>query len=94
MQINLYKWELKQAIADYCKKKHGMFFDAKNISYLEHKYLDVQTVYKKYKNGKVVKNKHGVPKIDWENSPTITSSVIFSEGSSITLFLGGLEEEI
>lgn len=87
MQVELYDWEVKEAIADYMKKEYGMDFNTDHIDQAEIEYLEVEKVYKKHKNGKIVKNAYGNPEVDWENSPTHSQLAQFGEGSKIILYV-------
>ena len=93
MIVKLYDWEIKQAIAEYIKRDYGMDFDTENIESSVLKYYEVEKVYKKHKNGRLIKDKHGFPKVDWENSPRVTKHADFDEGSSVTFWLLNLEGE-
>ena len=82
MQVELYDWEAKEAIADYMKKEYGMDFNTDHIDQAEIEYLEVKKVYKKHKNGKIVKNAKEIQRY-LENSPTHSQLAVFGEGSKI-----------
>jgi hypothetical protein len=92
MIIKLYDWEIKEAIADYVKKEYGMSFNTNHIDCSEFEYEETEKVYKKHKNGKIVKNEYGHPEVDWENSLRVTKIADFHEGSSVSLYLYSLGE--
>ena len=87
MMVELYDWEVKEAIADYMKKEFNMELNTDHIDCSEFEYQERETVYKKHKNGRVKKTASGIPEIDWKNSPTVTKTANFHEGSKITLYL-------
>jgi len=91
MKIELHDWEVKEAIADYVKKEYGMNFNTDHIDCSEFEYQETERVYKKHKNGRVVKNKDGLPVVDWKNSPRVTKHADFHEGSSINFWLFNFE---
>ena len=91
MIIKLYDWEVKEAIADYTKKEYGINFNTDHIDCSEFEYEETERVYKKHKNGRVVKNTYGLPVVDWKNSPKVSKTADFHEGSSITVYLLNLE---
>ena len=59
MNICLYQFELHEAIALYLKKEHNIVLDTDDIDYTSIDYQEREEVFKKHKNGRVVKNEHG-----------------------------------
>ena len=85
MNISLYQFELHEAIALYIKKGHGISINTEHIEYTSIEYQEREQVFKKHKNGKVVKNEHGHPQVDWENSPYKTKHISMGEIDEIHL---------
>jgi|TARA_R110001632_G_scaffold48433_1_gene122051 hypothetical protein len=85
MNISLYQFELQEAIALYLKKEHNIVLDTDDIDYTSIDYQEREEVFKKHKNGRVVKNEHGHPQVDWENSPYKTKHISMGEIDEIHL---------
>jgi len=85
MNISLYQFELQEAIALYLKKEHGFTIKTDDIDYTSIDYQEREEVFKKHKNGRVVKNEHGYPEVDWENSPYKTKHITMGEIDEICL---------
>ena len=79
MQINLYQFEVLEAIAQYCKKEHDVNLDTDSIDDVSIEYQERERVYKKHKNGRNKMNEHGYPEVDWDKSPLKTKWISFSE---------------
>ena len=85
MNISLYQFELHEAIALYLKKEHNIVLDTDDIDYTSIDYQEREEVFKKHKNGRVVKNENGYPEVDWENSPYKTQHISMGEIDEIHL---------
>lgn len=89
MNINLYQYEVMDAIQDYVKKEYGIDVDLyeslSECPLITTTERDVP--YKKYKNGKVIKDEQGLPKLDFKNATTKKKYVNFGESDEITIFL-------
>ena len=85
MNISLYQFELQEAIALYLEKEHNIVLDTDDIDYTSIDYQEREEVFKKHKNGRVVKNEHGHPQVDWENSPYKTKHISMGEIDEIHL---------
>ena len=85
MNISLYQFELQEAIALYLKKEHNVVIDTDDIDYTSIDYQEREEVFKKHKNGRVVKNENGYPEVDWENSPYKTQHISMGEIDEIHL---------
>jgi len=92
MNISLYQFELQEAIALYLKKEHNIVLDTDDIDYTSIDYQEREEVFKKHKNGRVVKNEHGYPEVDWENSPYKTKHISMGEIDEIHLSIINRDE--
>ena len=92
MNISLYQFELQEAIALYLEKEHNIVLDTNDIDYTSIEYQEREEVFKKHKNGRVVKKEHGYPEVDWENSPYKTKHVSFGEIDEICLSIVSRDE--
>ena len=89
MQIELYQYEVMDAIQEYLYKEYGIdvdlyesLGDAPCISATEMEYP-----IKKHKNGKPMKDKDGIPIRDFKNPKVLESHVSFYESDKITIYL-------
>ena len=89
MQIELYQYEVMDAIQEYLYKEYGIdvdlyqsLGDAPCISATEMEYP-----IKKHKNGKPMKDKDGIPIRDFENPKLLESHILFGEDSKISFGL-------
>ena len=87
MNISLYQFELQAAIALYLEKEHGFTINTDDIEYTSIEYQEREQVFKKHKNGKVMKDEHGHPEVDWENSTYKTQHLSMGEVDEIHLSL-------
>ena len=87
MNISLYQFELQEAIALYLKKEHNIVLDTNDIDYTSIEYQEREQVFKKHKNGKVVKNEHGHPEVDYDKSTYKTEHLSFGEVDEIHITL-------
>jgi len=89
MQIELYQYEVMDAIQEYLYKEYGInvdlyesLGDAPCISATETEYP-----IKKHKNGKPMKDKDGIPIRDFKNPKVLESHFNFYESDKITIYL-------
>ena len=89
MQIELYQYEVMDAIQEYLCKEYGIDLElyeslgeAPCISATEMEYP-----IKKHKNGKPMKDKEGIPIRDFKNPKVLESNFAFHETDKITIFL-------
>lgn len=62
MEIKLNSWDIYEAFQDYLEKKYSLeidMYDLDDYPYLE--YYKVKYEYEKHKNGKIKKDKNGLP---------------------------------
>ena len=85
MNISLYQFELQYAIALYLEKEHNIVINTDDIDYTSIDYQEREEVFKKHKNGKVIKDKNGHSEVDWENSPYKTKHISMGEIDEIHL---------
>ena len=87
MNISLYQFELHEAIALYIKKEHGISINTDNIEYTSIEYQEREHVFKKHKNGRVVKYEFGHAEVDYDKSTYKTEHLSFSEVDEIHISL-------
>tara|TARA_Y100000592_G_scaffold27384_1_gene43506 strand:- start:323 stop:637 length:315 start_codon:yes stop_codon:yes gene_type:complete len=97
MKIELSYFEIKDAIQEYLEKHHGLsvnldVYDSEcqledGAMYIDYRERD--KVFKKYKNGKVVKNEYGNPVVDWELSKFVKKSISFDDTCDVSFWLKG-----
>ena len=88
MEIILSSSDLNTAIQDYVMEKYGMNIDiygAREFPSLEYQERDY--VFKKYKNGKYIKDKNGYKIIDNDLSKYETKYATIDDVSSISVYL-------
>ena len=89
MQIELYQYEVIDAVQDYLKKEYGLDVDLHESIYdcpsIEH--IEIKYPVKKHKNGKPMKDKDGIPIRDFENPKLLESHILFGEDSKISFGL-------
>ena len=83
MRLSLYEFEVIEAVAQYCKKEHGIDVDTDCIDDVSIEYQERERVFKKHKNGKTKMDEHGYPEVDWKNSPFKTKYISFGEMSEM-----------
>ena len=90
IEIKIHYYEVMEAIELYIKENHGLNVDLDIYSgdcvlaegIVEVEYRKLEPVYKKHKNGKVVKNEYGHPVIDRKKSKNVKKHISFDEGAS------------
>ena len=84
MQLIMFEWEVQEALTDYIQKQYGMKVDIEEASI---EYQELEHVFKKHKNGKIVKSEHGGFETDWENSSYVTKHINFNDTAEMHLFI-------
>jgi|TARA_R110001592_G_scaffold226535_1_gene482679 hypothetical protein len=84
MQLIMFEWEVQEALTDYLQKQYGMKVDIEETSI---EYQELERVFKKHKNGKIIKSEHGGSEIDWENSSYVTKHINFNDTAEMHLFV-------
>ena len=89
MNITLYQYEVVEAIQEYLTQKYDMDVDLQDnfVDCPCIKYIEIETPYKKHKNGKVMKDADGDKIFDHANSKRITKHITFGEDDEITFYL-------
>jgi hypothetical protein len=90
IEVKIHYYEVVEAIELYIKENYNMDLDLDIYSencvlaegIVEVEYHEIEPVYKKHKNGKVVKSQHGHPVVDRENSKYAKKHVSFDEAAS------------
>ena len=79
MRIELRGWQVRDAIVDYLRDNYGLDIQEEDMEEMEHEFRYRSIAYKKYKNGKTMKDEHGRMIIDEENTRTVCSSAYVDE---------------
>jgi hypothetical protein len=90
MQIKFDYYDLQEAIQLFVKEKFDMDIDLEELSphdYPSIEYRERVYVYKKHKNGKEVKNEHGLSEVDWDKSNYVTKHIEFDDSADITFYV-------
>ncbi len=90
MQIKFDYYDMQEAIQLFVKEKFDMDIDLEDLSphdYPSIEYRERVLVYKKHKNGKEVKDKHGCREVDWDNTEYVTKHIEFDDSSDITFYV-------
>ena len=90
IEVKIHYYEVVEAIELYIKENYNMDLDLDIYSencmladgVVEIAYYEQEPVYKKYKNGRVVKNDYGHPIIDREKSEYVKKHLSFDERAS------------
>ena len=90
IEVKIHYYEVVEAIELYIKENYNMDLDLDIYSencvlsegIVEVAYHELEPVYKKYKNGRVVKNQYGHPVIDRKKSKNVKKYISFDEGAS------------
>ena len=85
MNISLYQFELQYAIALYLEKEHNIVINTDDIDYTSIDYQEREEVFKKHKNGRVIKDENGHSEVDWKNSTWKTTHITMGEIDEIHL---------
>ena len=89
MRLKIDQWEVLHAIERYLKDEYGVEYDIteglEDNPVIE--YQETVRAFKKHKNGRVVKNEHGFPIIDYSKTRYENRSCAWSETDSITFYL-------
>ena len=86
MRIELSGWQVRDAIRNYLSDNYGMDIYDEDMEDMEHEFMYRSIVYKKYKNGKVMKDENGRMIVDEENTKTVISSGLVDEYDSTFYF--------
>ena len=86
MRIELSGWQVRDAIRNYLSDNYGMDIYDEDMEDMEHEFMYRSIVYKKYKNGKVMKDENGRMIVDEENTKTVISSGFVDEYDSTFYF--------
>jgi len=91
IEVEVHYYEVVEALELYLKENYKMDVDFDIYSEgcmlmdgIEVAYHELEPVYKKYKNGRVVKSEYGHPIIDRKKSKHVKKYISFDEGSSFT----------
>jgi hypothetical protein len=92
VEVEVHYYEVVEALALYLKENYNMDLDLDIYSencvlsegIVEVEYRELDPVYKKHKNGRVVKNQYGHPIIDRKKSKNVKKYIFFDEGASFT----------
>ena len=92
IEVEVHYYEVVEALELYLKENYKMDVDFDIYSencmladgVFEVAYHELEPVYKKYKNGRVVKNEYGRPIIDRKKSKNVKKYICFDEGASFT----------
>lgn len=90
MQIKFDYYDMQEAIQLFVKEKFDIDLDLEDLSphdYPSIEYRERVLVYKKHKNGKEVKNEHGLSEVDWDKSNYVTKHAEFNDGADITFYV-------
>ena len=90
IEVKIHYYEVVEAIELYIKENYNMDLDLDIYSencvlaegIVEVEYRELEPVYKKHKNGKVVKSQYGHPVVDRENSNYAKKHLDFDERAS------------
>ena len=89
MRLKLDQWEVLHAIERYLKDQYGVDYDIteglEDSPVIE--YQETIRAFEKHKNGRVVKNEHGYPVIDYSKTTYQNRSCTWRETDSITFYL-------
>ncbi len=85
MEIKLDYYDIIEAIENYLVNEYGIKRSLEDL--IGCPYLDIQQLQTAYKE-----NAQGEKVIDNENCKTVTQSLSFGEGDTITLYLGKTED--
>jgi len=91
MQLTFDYYEIQEAIQLLVKEKLGIDIDLEDISphdYPDISYQEREFVYKKYKNGKEIKDKNGISEIDWDKTEYKKKYMVFDDTADITFWVG------
>jgi len=94
MNIELYQFEVMEAINDYINKKYNFSMDMEQI--FEHpmiEYSEYERVYKKDVNGKVKKRKDGSWILDEKESTLTEKRIHWDELGCIKFYIKGADDE-
>jgi hypothetical protein len=88
MEIKLNSWDINEAIKNYVKDKYNLDVDFEEMDeYPCLEYSKREIVHKKYKNGKVKKDKNGMWIIDEEKTKYVTEFAEIGNDSAIVFYL-------
>ena len=85
MLIQISNFEVQEALEEYLKNKYDFNLSLDMCDCFEIEYINTENIYKKHKNGKVVKDQKGFPIID--DTKTETRYISFDEWHNITVGL-------
>jgi len=89
MRLKIDQWEVCRAVEIYLKDEYG--FDYNLVDCLDDwpllSYQEKVQVFKKHKNGKVVKNENGYPVVDHTQTTYKPAHIEWKEFDSMTLYL-------
>jgi len=93
MRIEVTGWQVRDAIRHYLSDNYGLDLVDEDMEDMEHEFSYRKIVFKKHKNGKVMKDKDGYRIVDEEKSSTVYSSASLDEyGSMFTMFIMPTED--
>lgn len=93
MRIEVTGWQVRDAIRNYLSDNYGLDLMDEDMEDMEHEFSYRKIVFKKHKNGKVMKDKDGHRIIDEEKSSLVYSSASLDEyGSMFTMFIMPTED--
>jgi hypothetical protein len=94
IEVEVHYYEVVEALQLYLKENYKLDVDldiysedCRLMDDIEVAYHELEPVYKKYKNGRVVKNEYGHPIIDRKKSKYVKKYISFDEGSSFTFHI-------
>tara|TARA_R100000988_G_scaffold101560_3_gene74720 strand:+ start:1965 stop:2276 length:312 start_codon:yes stop_codon:yes gene_type:complete len=90
VEVKVHYYEVVEALELYLKENYKMDVNLDIFSencvlsegIVEVEYRELDPVYKKHKNGRMVKNQYGHPIIDYENSEYVKRHLSFDERAS------------
>ena len=82
MRIELSGWQVRDAIRNYLSDNYGLDLMDEDMEDMEHEFMYRSIAYKKYKNGKIMKDENGRMIIDEENTRTVINSGLVDEYDS------------
>ena len=82
MRIELSGGQVRDAIRNYLSDNYGLDIQDEDMEEMEHEFMYRSIAYKKYKNGKVMRDENGRMIVDEENTRTVCSSGFVDEYDS------------